>query len=192
MHVKISSKRLEYEFDIYNKYTVLQGDSGTGKTTLCDLIAEHISGNQGITIQSDTEVHLCNGEYMESRYMLMRVKKALIVIDEFYPILHQHDIASILQNSDNYFLIITRDASRLDYLPISVENILEVHSSGKYHVLKTIYPLSNQRSFNVPDVIITEDKRSSYLFFREFYPEINCVPANSKNPNSCCNDTTYK
>ena len=36
--VHIKTNRLEYKFEIDGKYTIIQGDSGTGKTTFNDLV----------------------------------------------------------------------------------------------------------------------------------------------------------
>lgn len=36
--VHIKTNRLEYKFEINGKYTVIQGDSGVGKTTFHDLV----------------------------------------------------------------------------------------------------------------------------------------------------------
>lgn len=35
MLIEVSSKRLSYKLAIKGKYTVIQGDSGNGKTNLC-------------------------------------------------------------------------------------------------------------------------------------------------------------
>ena len=41
-HIVIESDNLKYEFDIKRNITVIQGESGTGKTTLIELLGEHI------------------------------------------------------------------------------------------------------------------------------------------------------
>ena len=40
-HIKVSNRAAQYEFDLYRNITVVRGNSGTGKTTLYNMIAEH-------------------------------------------------------------------------------------------------------------------------------------------------------
>lgn len=43
MHVEIETKRLKYELDIKGKYSVIQGDSGNGKTNMCRLLQQRLT-----------------------------------------------------------------------------------------------------------------------------------------------------
>lgn len=38
--VHLKTKRVEYKFEIRDKYTIIKGDSGSGKTTLYELVSE--------------------------------------------------------------------------------------------------------------------------------------------------------
>ena len=52
-HIVIESERLKYEFDIKRNFTVIQGESTTGKTTLVELLSEsvHQRGTGAVRIQ---------------------------------------------------------------------------------------------------------------------------------------------
>ena len=41
VHVIIQNRRVKYEFDIIRNITIIRGDSGTGKTTLFNLISTY-------------------------------------------------------------------------------------------------------------------------------------------------------
>lgn len=57
------------------------------------------------------------------------------------------DFAAIIQNTDNYYVIVTRE--NLSALPYSVEEIYGIRDSGKYGSLKRTYYLKyNKRSLN--------------------------------------------
>lgn len=54
-HIIIESGNLKYEFDIKRNFTVILGESATGKTTLIDLLNESRRRKRGgaVRIQSD-------------------------------------------------------------------------------------------------------------------------------------------
>ena len=40
-HVKVRNREAVFEFDLYRNITIVRGNSGTGKTTLFEMIADH-------------------------------------------------------------------------------------------------------------------------------------------------------
>lgn len=84
----------------------------------------------------------------------------IIIIDEGALILHRHDVASLLSKSNNYFLIINRSVN-FDYLPISLDSIFTMKSSGKFHTLKLLYDDSSKYTYSgYVSNIIVEDSTS--------------------------------
>ena len=45
--IVVSTKRLKYEFELHRNLTIIRGDSATGKTTLVDMIRDHINNQIG-------------------------------------------------------------------------------------------------------------------------------------------------
>lgn len=41
--VIVSTKRLKYDFELRRNLTIIRGDSATGKTTLIDMIRDHVN-----------------------------------------------------------------------------------------------------------------------------------------------------
>ncbi len=87
------------------------------------------------------------------------------------------NVASMLQESDNYFIIIYR--KNLDFLPLCVENLHEMRTNGRGHWLVQKYTVTGIRNFLGIKHIVTEDKASGFEFFQEHF-NIDIASANSK------------
>lgn len=103
MHIKIWTNRVQYEFDLFEKYNVLKGNSATGKTTLCetiDLIDIHACNiNSPIAC-----VNLPNRDY---EILLKTVQGVLYVIDENHLVNFTHlKICIPFSLSKNLFILI--------------------------------------------------------------------------------------
>lgn len=128
----IRSKRLEYKIEFKGKYTVIHGDSGTGKTNLCSLVRDYAFGDHTIKIESPLSIMVL--DTVQYEIILNGTHDSIIIIDENYPALHDRLIAKMLQDSDNYFIIISRDT--LNWLPLNVENLYDMVADGKKHYLR--------------------------------------------------------
>lgn len=99
------------------------------------------------------------------------MKDSIIFIDEGNEFVFTDDFASIIQNTDNYYVIVTRE--RIPSLPYSVEEIYGIRDSGKYGTSKRtyneffhLYQLEDYQTVVKPEIIITEDSNSGYQFFK--------------------------
>ena len=56
-HVKVRNREAVFEFDLYRNITIVRGNSGTGKTTLFEMIADHtrLKESSGVNISCDKE-----------------------------------------------------------------------------------------------------------------------------------------
>lgn len=178
-HVRVSTKRLIYDLDIRRKITVIRGDSGTGKSTLVDLIASAKSrGTTGIQVISKVPCNAVVDVNNTWRTQIERMPNSIVFIDEDEEFIRTDEFAEVVGKSDNYFVIITR--APLENLPYSVNEIYEMDTSGKYHTLKRMFSKSNVEF--VPDIIITEDSKSGYEFFKSLGGRVGskCISANGK------------
>lgn len=103
--------------------------------------------------------------------MLSMFCNSILFIDEGNSFISSRDFAVALKNTDNYYVIVTREA--LPCLPYSVEEIYGIRNSGKYGNLKQIYNEFYQISGEYdlvegihPKKIIAEDSNSGYQFFK--------------------------
>ena len=185
--IKVKNNRNSYSFELHRNITILRGESGRGKTTLFEMIYEYnrFGKNSGVAISSDRELLALSGDDWES--VIKKHPGTVIVIDEDSQFIRSKDFARVLRGSDNYYLLITRNY--LAELPFSVDEIYELWGA-KNKKFKRIYQESN-RMFDrptagklpfAPDVIITEDIRSGYQFFKNESERmgIRCVSANGK------------
>lgn len=175
MHIKIETKRLKYELDIKGKYSVIQGDSGNGKTNMCKLLQQRLTGDK--TVRIDSKLPVVTIAPFDDGNGLRNIQKSVVVIDENYKILREPGVAGILKESDNYFIIICR--KNLDFLPLCVENLYEMVTNGRGHWIKQKYTVSGVKDFTRIKHIITEDKVSGFEFFEEHF-HIDVTSAKSK------------
>ena len=176
--VVISTKYLKYEFDLRRNLTIIRGDSATGKTTLVDMVRTHMNdGDSGpVTLNCDKSCYVVEGNIQDS----------IVFIDEGNEFVKTKDFARAIQQTDNYYVIVTREG--LPALPYSVEEVYGIRTSGKYGALKQsyhsfyrIYPDSTTENIK-PEKILTEDSNSGYQFFDAVCAEhqMQCDTANGK------------
>lgn len=176
--IRVTSKRLQYDFELRRKYTVIRGDSATGKTTLYDLILDVERRRKGVILSS--KVPVVSANYLGGRWdlVLPTISNSIVIIDEDSDWVRSEAFATLAMKSDNYFVFINRDA--LKQIPYSVKEIYEIKTSGQYHSLVPIYKHTPYEM--APDYIITEDAKSGYQFFKHVCdkcPEA-CVSADGK------------
>ena len=184
-HLIVQSAHLKYEMDIIRNITIIQGDSATGKTTLAEMIGEYVlnGSDTGITVSCDVPCRLIEGKTWKEQ--LDPIHESIVFIDEGNKFVTSVEFANAIKNSDNYYVIITRES--LQSLPYSVTEIYGIHSSGKYnslepvyHNLYRIYGAENEISGNY-DTVLVEDSNSGYEFYKSIFGEnVNCVSANGK------------
>ena len=169
-HVIVQNKRLRYEFDIRRNITVIRGDSATGKTTLYSMIAlaARRGDSSGVEIQCEKKCRIL--DELDWKLVLPTLHDQIIFLDEDNLFLKTTDFAAMAKESDNYFVIITRE--ELPNLPYSVEEIYGIHTAGKYHDTKRVYNEfyhiygSGEATGEVkPDAVVAEDSNSGFDFF---------------------------
>lgn len=188
-HIIVQSRYLKYEFDIRRNLTIIQGDSATGKTTLVELIREyHLDQNSGINLSCDRPCRVLEGDLWKEQMQFIR--DSILFIDEGSSFVETEAFASAVKNSSNYYVIVTRE--NLEMLPISVNEVYGIRSSGKYGSLEPVYHEMYQiyqfdrvkePKFPVkPAEILVEDSNSGYHFFSNVANEygLSCETAGGK------------
>lgn len=186
-HVRIKNNRNSYTFVLSRNLTVLRGDSGRGKTTLFDMIHDYnrFAKESGVSLSCDKIIYALSGDNWE--YEIRTHPNTIIVIDEDSQFVRSKDFAKIVRESDNYFLLITRNY--LPMLPVSVDEIYELEGTHNkkfrkvYQQIDRIYDHPSARLLPfTPEIIITEDSKSGYQFFQKEAEKngILCVSANGK------------
>lgn len=186
--VKVSRKRgTTFEFTVRRNITIVRGDSGTGKTTLYDMVADYtrLGDRSGVTVQCERPcVALTDIDW---RNQLAGIAGSILFIDEGMEDLPTEDFARAVRDSDNYYVIFTR--SELPCLPYSVNEIYRIKTSGKFHSLVPMYKeleghrysLSRAKANQDFDVLLTEDSKSGLQFFEARFDgeKLHCESARS-------------
>lgn len=168
----VSTKRLKYDFELRRNLTIIQGNSATGKTTLVDMIRDFINNPSGtpVELSCDKKYYVLEGALWKEQ--LAGISDSIIFIDEGNEFIKSVDFAREIQQTDNYYVIVTRES--LPALPYSIEEIYGIRTSGKYGTLKQsyheFYHLYAEHTYEnavIPEIIITEDSDSGFQFFSQ-------------------------
>lgn len=172
MHnIVIQNKRIRFAFSIKRNITIIRGDSATGKTTLFSMIEEYgnLGKDSGVQIQCDKACVAISGKYWQET--LENIHDSIVFVDEDSRFLKTKDFAKRIRNSNNYYVLITRE--NLPALPYSVEEIYGIHCSGRYMDTRQIYNLFYKiySEINPGKVLIkalvTEDSQAGFTFFSQ-------------------------
>lgn len=184
--VFVQNNRLRYEFTISRNITIIRGDSATGKTTLLDLLNAYDRDGEssGVLVKCDVPCVVISGQRWEEN--LQFIHNSIVFIDECNRFIKSEDFAVRVKESDNYFVIVTRDD--LPNLPYSVKEIYGIRESGKYAGLKQVYNEFyclygdvEMLELEQESLVIAEDSNAGFEFFSGLCDEkIECISANGK------------
>ena len=186
-HIVVQNNKLRYELNIRRNITIIRGDSATGKTRLIELLeqAASLGDSSGVDVICERPCRTLGGS--DWNLVLPNIHEQIIFLDEENKFVKSQEFASAVKDSDNYFVIITRED--LPNLPYSVEEIYGIHTSGKYHDLKRtyneLYHIYSTEEFagrQKPEAVVLEDSNSGYEFFHTICKEngIVCISAGGK------------
>lgn len=170
-HIVIQNKRIRFAFSIKRNLTIIRGDSATGKTTLFSMIEEYgnLGKDSGVQIQCDKACVALSGKYWQET--LENIHDSIVFVDEDSRFLKTKDFAKRIRNSNNYYVLITRE--NLPALPYSVEEIYGIHCSGRYMDTRQVYNLfykiyseTNPGKLLVKS-LVTEDSQAGFTFFSQ-------------------------
>ena len=171
-HIRVSNRKLSYEFTIWRNLTIIRGNSATGKTTLIGMIREfNLQGeDSGVQVTCSSPCVVVEGQSWEKQLKELD-EDSIVFIDEGNRFVSSQRFAEVVRSSGSYFVIVTRE--NLYSLPYSVTEIYGIHSAGKYNSMQRVYHeffriYGEKNSFDLGKVteIITEDSNSGYQFFR--------------------------
>lgn len=164
---KISSEHISYEFAIKRNITFIQGDSGTGKTTLIELLEQALvsPSDVGVAVETKAEWEVLDNNIWRQSVHLTWCNK-IVFIDEGLWCLSSKDFARFVKNSGNYVVIISREPHKsLNMLPHSTKEMYRIRYVDGINTLEEIYPTEKFVPSQKPDIIVTEDENAGFVFF---------------------------
>lgn len=181
----IQDKYVRYEFEIRRNVTVLYGDSGTGKSTLVEMVMELHSHKAKGTLKCNMAelVVGCNGMDEVADYILISTSKGKIIfIDGECGYVRSKWFSDEVGKGENYFFIITRND--MDMIAYSVREMYQIkserHGKQMVNTLERRYVESDSDGSAIPDVVVCEDRCSGY----EAMGRIFCCDVQSAEGNS--------
>lgn len=143
LDIRLSDRYVDYSFTIDTKFTLLQGNSATGKTTLYELFRLYSQNHLNINCTGYSDLAILPDTKTYSLYpdMLMRKTNTVYILNETHSLFNTPDFEKLLMRSDNYFIIISREQRFRDLLD-NQYSIKRIYSSGKYHTFEEIDTLS--------------------------------------------------
>lgn len=158
-----SGRGIQYKFEIRRKYTVIRGDSATGKTTLINMI-EDATIRKTANISCDVSCAVLPELNWELN--LKALNNTIVFIDEDHPALTNGEaLAELMKQSKNCFVIISRN--RMPWLPYSYKEIYQIKASGKFHTLERTY--EDKEKFTENSRYVTEDEAAGLQYYQNWY-----------------------
>ena len=185
--IQVSNNRARFRFTLNRNITIVRGDSGTGKTTLYDMIAEYtrLGENSGVQVSAPCPCVALTD--MDWQNQLSHIHASVVFIDEGMKDLASDAFASVIQNTDNYYVIFNRE--NLHSLPYSVEEIYTVKTSNRYHTFEKLYRRQEGCIYSAAPThrkveagaILTEDSRAGLQLYQHLYDgtSVRCESAGS-------------
>lgn len=169
--IKLKDRFVEYDFELYDKYTLIQGDSADGKTSLYELISTYYQSPDAI--QCSGHKNLRNLPFTrdknEIELVLLGNSNYVFIMDENHPLLLMEGFEKLLNDSDNYFIIVCRE-KLFKNLPIHLRSIVKFKNSGRYHTLVPVHTVSEDRCRFTK--MITEDSKTGKKFLSQFFTNV--------------------
>lgn len=171
--VRVLRRRgVSFRFTIRRNITVVRGDSGTGKTTLFDMVSDYMreGAKSGVSIQCDRPcVALVDIDW---KNQLAGTKDSIVFVDEGFKAICSDEFARMVKHSGNYFVLFTRET--LGNLPYSINEMYRIKTSGKYHTFAPLYKHDEAHRYYSQfrgkpkrdfDTLLTEDSKAGFQFY---------------------------
>lgn len=178
----VERRKVRYEITIRHKLSIIQGDSGTGKTYLSKMIFESTSLGQyaNISIRCDLKVYAVTS--LETMRNAINDGYQLLVIDETYfrPMTmgdSGESVARLIKDKPVYCIFITRDAGYTS-LPVDVDACytLQYTTKGSKVIVtnEQLYDWKNEGTIK-PSIVYTEDTKVGHSFFKRTLPDCKVI-----------------
>lgn len=161
----IKNRHIAFKFDLERNITIITGDSGTGKTKLVNMVRMYASEGKasGVTLTCDRPCTVLEGRDWET--ILNNTRQSVVFIEESTRFLPTYEFAKLLQKTDNYYVIVTREP--LPQIPYSIDAIKQIVKNARKPKIEKVY-----KNVSVKDIaafpydeIVVEDSKAGFLFF---------------------------
>ena len=144
IQIDLATRHIQYKLSLIDKFTIVRGDSATGKTSLFELIQDYVTDSTTVRCNGYKKLFaIPDSSHLDDLYSRLKKTDYVYIMDEKCAALHESGFESALSDSNNYFIIITRK-SDFRNLPISRDSIVQICSSGKFHTFEPYFSESKK------------------------------------------------
>lgn len=183
INISVKDRFISFNFTLERNVTILTGDSGTGKSTLINMVKNFSKSGKssGVTLKCDKScIVLEDSKYWETE--LEDTHESVVFVEESTPFLTSYDFARMIKNSDNYYVLITREP--LPQIPYSIDSIKQIRKNGKKSTFESVYKnISVKDISDFPyELVIIEDSKTGFQFYTKASEgtDTECISSNGK------------
>lgn len=182
--ITIRNKNTEYKFTVRRKYTLLTGDSSTGKSMLYRMVTDKFAYKNIVTTDGEKNVKLLAVPIMEEEYMdsLPCSSPRIYIVDESVDKVNSIKFKRLMEQSNAYFILIGRkllhysgvenDRKVTETLPLSISEIYRIDSevgkiNGKEYYrnkFSNTYKILEGEDYKVDALIVEDDGSGSKIY----------------------------
>ena len=185
MYFEVESTNLKYKIDLERRFSIILGNSGTGKTTLDELVISYTNNDSALDVKitSDLEVVSFSNMGKNVTVLIKDLHDKIIILDEYFlfktPVFAKAYKTYAVTNN-LWFVLMTRetisraqksqkDVNTLGMLSYSVFSIYKLVNENGIITNKVYYDYPIYEDINKFDCILVEDTTSGYEFFKAFF-----------------------
>lgn len=123
--IAVKNRNVSFNFTLERNITILTGDSGTGKTKLINMIRDYSQFGKasGVTLKCEKPCLVLAGNNWELE--LKQTQESIVFVEESSSFLNLYEFAKAIQDSDNYYVLVTRES--LSQIPYSIDSIYQIN-----------------------------------------------------------------
>ena len=177
----IKNRQIAFKFDLERNITIITGDSGTGKTKLVNMVRNYSREGKasGVTLKCDKPCIVLDNNW---DIILERTKNSIVFVEESTSFLNKHEFARAILNTDNYYVLVTREPlPEIPYSIDAIKNIIKNNSTPRIEKLYNKVSVKDISRFPY-DLVIVEDSKSGFQFFSKASGKwnVHCESSNGK------------
>lgn len=168
--IELSYRDIHYSITLNRNISIIRGDSGTGKTTFhsCVEMFNKRGASSGVRLGSTAPCHALSGNWEADLILIQSFEDHILITDEENGYTHTEKFASIIKNSSNYFVLITReDMPNIPYSINAIYDLSTLQVGKQYYVTNHERYISTGFGTSIVDCILTEDGKSGRQFMRK-------------------------
>lgn len=166
--VILKSPKVEYSITLKRKFTVIRGDSGSGKTKFAKLVDSAKDIDNNIKIISDLDIIFVRDERTLELNIKLNEKVIYILDEDICKRLDNVYFANLVEKAEGYFILITRKPfANIPYSALEIYNFVHRNSIGSktYYTSVPAYEWYDDFSIDAENIIV-EDKKAGFYFYK--------------------------